>query len=521
MSVTSKLASAAVLARTNFNLFERPDRLARALLSSLPWGLTTSAALASAVARTPDRAAIIDDDGPVSYRTLWQHTDGLAAQLLDNGVGDGTNVGVLCRNHRGFVEALFAVAKTGANVVLMNTGFAGPQLHDVCAAENITMLLHDDDFSDVVVSVPGCRSIDGTTSRSATTSGRTVPPNRHQGRTVILTSGTTGRPKGAARAPDAGAIEGVTALLSRVPLRPGDVQLIAAPLFHAWGLSHLMLGVTRCATSVVSRRFDPLKTLGDLGRHRARVLVAVPVMLQRMVAVGDDKLAAAHLKMSELEVIAVSGSALGGHLATTLACQFGPVVYNTYGSTEVSIAAVATPADLALHPTTVGKPATGVRVEILDKLGNAVPTGVSGRIFVGNSSRFDGYTNGETKESIHGLLSSGDVGHIDNDGYLFVDGRDDDMIISGGENLFPGEIEELLASHPAIAEVAVIGVPDPQFGQELAAFIVRRPGKRLTAAAAKKYVRANLATFKVPKTVTFVDELPRNQTGKILKRTLS
>ena len=520
MSIASKLNAAAVLARANFNLFERPDRIAKAMLTAVPWGMTAAAALAASVARTPDRAAIIDDEGPLSYEALWRHSDALAAKLITIGAKPGVNVAVLCRNHRGFVEAMVAVGKTGANLVLMNTGFAGPQLADVIEAEHITILIHDNDFDELASDVVGCALLDGSTARAAAVTGATVPPNRHQGRTVILTSGTTGRPKGAARDPDAGALEGVAALLSRVPLRPGDVQVVAAPLFHAWGLSHLMLGITRCATTVVMPRFDPAATLDSLGRHHARVLVAVPVLLQRIMSLGEDALAAARLRTSDLQIIAVSGSALGGHLATALARQFGPVVYNTYGSTEVSVAAVATPDDLRRHPTTVGKPAPGVRVEILDNRRQPVAIGRSGRIFVGNASRFDGYTNGETKESVHGLLSSGDVGHFDADGYLFVDGRDDDMIISGGENLFPSEVEELLAGHPSVADVAVVGVPDEQFGQVLAAFVVRVPGRKLTAEAVRKHVRDNLARFKVPKTVTFVDELPRNQTGKILKREL-
>ena len=163
----------------------------------------------------------------------------------------------------------------------------------------------------------------------------------------------------------------------------------------------------------------------------------------------------------------------------------------------------------------------GSIVKILDDDGEQLPARTSGRIFVGNSVQFEGYTGGGTKEQIRGLMSSGDVGHFDDDGLLFIDGRDDDMIVSGGENVFPGEIEELLAGHEAIEEVAAIGVQDEQFGQRLKAFVVVRDGQRLTEDEVKGYVKDNLAGYKTPREVVFVDELPRNPTGKVLKLELA
>jgi fatty-acyl-CoA synthase len=245
----------------------------------------------------------------------------------------------------------------------------------------------------------------------------------------------------------------------------------------------------------------------------------VPVMLQRIVALPPEQLA--RYDTSPLAVVAVSGSALGGRLATEVLHRFGPVVYNTYGSTEVAVASIATPADLHRHPTTVGRPAPGVRVEILDDEGVPLGRGEIGRVFVGGAARFDGYTSGPGKEVQHGLLSSGDVGHFDDDGLLYIDGRDDDMIVSGGENVYPAEVEELLSHHPAVTEVAVVGVPDDDFGQALAAFVVTRPGHDLDDAALREHVRSHLARYKVPRRVTFLDELPRNATGKVLKRALA
>jgi fatty-acyl-CoA synthase len=198
----------------------------------------------------------------------------------------------------------------------------------------------------------------------------------------------------------------------------------------------------------------------------------------------------------------------------------GDNLYNFYGSTEAAQASIATPTDLRAAPGTAGRPPRGTIVKILDHDGREVPTGTTGRIFVGNKGQFEGYTGGGNKQFIDGLMSIGDVGHFDENGRLFVEGRDDDMIISGGENVFPIEIENLLADHEAIREVAVIGVPDQEFGQRLRAFVVVRPGQTLTADDVKSYVKQHLARYKVPRDVEFLDEIPRNPTGKVLKRVL-
>jgi fatty-acyl-CoA synthase len=200
---------------------------------------------------------------------------------------------------------------------------------------------------------------------------------------------------------------------------------------------------------------------------------------------------------------------------------FGPVVYNLYGSTEIAQATIATPDDLALDPATVGRPVRGTVVKIFGEDGRKLPAGSTGRIFVGNYAQFEGYSGGGSKDQLEGLMSSGDVGHFDERGLLFIDGRDDEMIVSGGENVFPAEVEELLAGHEAIVEAAAIGVDDERFGQRLKAFVVLHGGRRLSADEVRQYVRDNLATYKVPRDVVFVDELPRNPTGKVLKRELA
>jgi acyl-coenzyme A synthetase/AMP-(fatty) acid ligase len=224
---------------------------------------------------------------------------------------------------------------------------------------------------------------------------------------------------------------------------------------------------------------------------------------------------------SSLRVIAVSGSALPGPLATQVMDRFGDVLYNLYGSTEVAWATIATPEDLRAAPGCAGRPPLGTVVKLFDEDDREVAAGQTGRIFVASGFPFEGYTGGETKATIGELMSSGDVGHFDAAGRLFVDGRDDDMIISGGENLFPSEVEDLLAAHPAVREVAVIGVEDEEWGQRLKAVVALHEGASATADELKGHVKQNLAAFKVPREIAFVDALPRNATGKVVKRELA
>jgi fatty-acyl-CoA synthase len=294
--------------------------------------------------------------------------------------------------------------------------------------------------------------------------------------------------------------------------------MIAAPMFHSWGFAHFTLGLPLASTLVLRRKFDPEETLRAVAEHRASALVLVPVMLQRILDLPPETIA--RYDVHCLKVIAVSGSVLPGELASRAMDAFGDVLYNLYGSTEVAWATIATPEDLRAAPGTAGRPPMGTVVKLLDADGREVAPGQVGRIFVANEMMFDGYTGGGGKEIVRGLMSTGDVGRFDAAGRLFVDGRDDEMIVSGGENVFPREVEDLLARHAEIEEAAVIGVEDAEFGQRLKAFIVAREGAELSEEAVKGYVKENLARYKVPREVIFLTELPRNATGKVLKRVL-
>jgi fatty-acyl-CoA synthase len=523
---------AAVCIRSGMVGPELPHRVVQMLLGFERHGMLAGAVTIGAI-RHGDRVAIRDERGDVTYTELDERTNALANAWREQGLKPGDGVAVLVRNHRGFLEAVFAAAKLGAKIILLNTSFAGPQIREVAEREGTDLLVYDDEYAEVLEGVdpPHGRwrawvdeeaqhpeRVDDSLESLIADGDTNAPPRAGRApKIVILTSGTTGTPKGAPR-DEPKSLGIIGGLLSKVPFHARETTELAVPMFHALGFAGMALGLALGSTLVVRRHFDPEATLDSLQDNQATALIVVPVMLQRMLELPDNEVATCDT--SHLRVIFVSGSALSVDLVKRTMKAFGPVVYNMYGSTEIAYATIATPKDLAEEPGSVGKVVRGVVVKVLDDDGEEVKSEVSGRIFVGNAAQFEGYTGGETKEQIKGLMSSGDVGHFDRNGRLFIDGRDDEMIVSGGENVFPAEVEELLAGHEAIAEAAVIGVDDEKFGQRLKAFVVLRAGKELSEAEVKDYVKDNLARYKTPREVVFMDELPRNPTGKVLKREL-
>jgi fatty-acyl-CoA synthase len=508
----------------------RPDKLVRIGEQYMRWGASPALGSAANAITDPDGLAIVDDAGTLTWERTHRRSNALARALRDEGVGPGDGVAIMCRNHRYFIEATMAVSKLGAVALYLNTAFAGPQLSDVLEREGPVAMIYDQEFTDLLSEAAGSvrhyiaweekEGADGTTVEELISGapGDDVDAPEEAGRYIILTSGTTGTPKGAQRSQPEG-LSALAALLSKIPRRSRETVMIAAPLFHSWGFLHFILSLPTAATMVLRPRFDPEDTLKATAEHRARVLAVVPVMMQRILSLPEE--VRRRYDLSALEVTAASGSAVSGELATSWMDEFGDNLYNLYGSTEVAWASIATPEDMRAAPGTAGRPPRGTVIRIVDEEENDVELGETGRIFIGNQLAFEGYTGGGDKEHLGDLLSSGDVGHFDDDGRLFIDGRDDEMIVSGGENVFPREVEDLLADHEGVAEAAAIGVDDEDFGQRLRAFVVKEEGTEVSEDDLKSHVKANLARYKVPREIVFVDELPRNATGKVLKRELA
>jgi fatty-acyl-CoA synthase len=507
---------------------ERPDKLARIAFEVARRGPFAAATTMAAI-RWGDRPAFVDELGTLSFREIDERSNALANAWLSDGMKPGDTVAILCRNHRGFADATYAAAKAGFRSVFMNTEFAGPQIDDVCKREGVAALVFDEEYDDRAPASAerhyrawtesgGAGGAQATLEELiASSAPDPVDSGGARPTIVMLTSGTTGTPKGAPRS-EVGSINTLGAMLERVPIRTGEVTYVAPPMFHALGFAHLSLALSFGSKVVTRRRFDPEEFLAGIEEHRATTAIVVPAMLQRTLAIGSERIA--DFDTTSLRIIFCAGSQLPGTTATETLAVFGDVLYVLYGSTEVAYASISVPRDHHEAPTSVGKTVLGAKVRLLDDEGNEVPRGETGRIFVSNGIEFEGYTDGQTKEVIDGLMSSGDVGHFDSAGRLFIDGRDDDMIVSGGENVFPQEVEELLLSHPGLADAAVIGVDDESFGKRLAAYVVAREGESPGVEELKEYVRENLARYKVPRDFVFVEELPRNATGKVLKREL-
>ena len=527
--LADRLFEIRVLRKSGILAPSRPDKTLKVLREIARGGTTPASAIRIAAIKHPDAEFIVDSRGTLTFAEVDHRTDSLAASLQSFGLGEGDSVAIMCRNHRGFIEAMLAASKAGVASIFLNTMFSGPQLAEVVSSEGASAVVHDSEFSDLLDGIPdgvetiladrtdpdGGRSLEAMITESPT---EPAAPTRKNARFIILTSGTTGTPKGARRSSPKG-LGPIAGLLDRIPHRSGETMVVAAPLFHSWGFVNMVLGITLGARLVLDGRFDPGRTMELVERYRAEVLVAVPVMLQRILEL--DRESALEVSPGTLKITTLSGSALPGNLAIRWMDRFGENLYSLYGSTEVAFVAIAGPAELSHDPSTAGRPPRGTEIRLLDEAAGDVPVGTTGRIFVRTGMAFEGYTGGADKERIDGFVSSGDVGHFDPDGLLFVDGRDDEMIVSGGENVFPAEVEDAIARMEGVIEVAVIGVEDERFGQALVAYVVAAGPAAPGEEDVRAHVKESLASYKAPREVRFIDRLPRNATGKVLKRDLS
>ncbi|MBP2193365.1 AMP-binding protein [Nocardia goodfellowii] len=506
----------------------RPDIGVKQMRGLARWGFNLAGGYAAGAAHSPDRVAVIDERGSRTFAEMDARTTALAGAMATLGLGSGDAIGLLARNHRGMVETMVAAGKLGVDVVLMNAGLSGRTLEEIVQRDRLMALFVDSELEELVkylrVDIPRINTDEPPPDTGRTTVDDLIAQGEKKfrmpsqpGRLVVLTSGTSGTPKGARR-PHPRGFGTIAALLSRIPLRMHEIMLIPAPLFHTWGLAGLQISTALRATTVLPEQFDAEDTLRLIAEHQVTSLLVVPTMVERILDLPPA--VRARYDVSSLRVVASCGAPLAAATVLRFFDTFGDLLYNVYGSTEVSWATIATPADMRLSPMTAGRPPLGTKVAVLGEDRRPVPIGAVGRIFVGNHMLFDGYVSAAPPEEVKGLLDTGDVGYLDAAGRLYIAGRDDEMIISGGENVFPRPVEEALALLPQVSEVAVVGVPDRDFGQRLAAFVVKREGVGLDPEMVRNYIRNRLGRVSVPRDVAFLSHLPRGETGKVLKRFL-
>lgn len=484
------------------------------------WGPGVAAMVAASALRFPTRAAVIDDRQTLDYRTVDSRATNLAGYLRAN--HRSGSVGILCRNHGGFVVSQIAVERAGIDVVMMSTALPAPKLKEVLDREEVTILIADDEFAPLVEASESdvfVLSADGDNEHSVDVVSlvmrQCVSPKRRS-QLVLLTSGTTGPPKGARRANRAPSRSDF-GLLSRIPYRLGDTYLVGPPLFHAWGLSQATSALATSSTLILRKKFDARATLKLLAERKIDVLAVVPLMLRRMLRESDPTGGA----VQPPRLVLSSGNVLAGPLATEWMDRFGDHLYNLYGSTEAAIGTIAEPGDLRTAPGTVGRPPRGVTLSILDDEGMPRRIGQSGRVFLSSSMQFGGYTDGTGGERSGTMLATGDLGYVDSSGLLHVDGRANDMIVTGGENVFPSRVEEVLDQHPDIEMSAVVGVADEEYGQRVAGFVVPRAGKAIDLDDLRAFAALELQSFMVPREFVVVEALPMTTTGKVVRHGLS
>jgi acyl-CoA synthetase (AMP-forming)/AMP-acid ligase II len=517
-----------VLRRIGLLKAQDPVKLIKAGKKLKAWGPGFPAAVAAAATRKPQQIAIIDDAGQLTWREFSDDINRLSAALKERGIAPGDPVAVLCRNHRYMVTAMVAIMQIGGRMLLLNTMASASQLGELVQRESAKLVLLDQEFLPVAADIDNDKVIiawadDDTHGLPTVTSiskGQSAADHEKPSRPggiVIFTSGTTGLPKGAQRKEPEN-LDPLLTFFGSIPYEGNSTIVLAAPLFHSWGLLNFGFGLSTVPTYVLRRKFVAEQVITDIATYKAKVLVVVPLMMQRLVDADSEVIK--NSDVSSLKITASSGSALAGELATHFMDTFTDSIYNFYGATETGWVTIAGPKDLRAAPGTAGRIPWRTIVKILDENGAEVPQGETGVIYVGNEMMFAGYTDGNTKDFREGLMHTGDLGYFDSEGRMFVAGRDDDMIISGGENVFPRELEDALIDHPKVHDVVVTGIPDPQWGQVLAAYVVVREGETITEAEIVEYSKENVARFAVPKAVLFLDELPRNPTGKVMKRNL-
>ncbi|MBW0102371.1 long-chain-fatty-acid--CoA ligase [Pseudonocardia sp. KRD291] len=504
------------------------------------------------------------DDEAVRFgptRRTWAQLDErvrrVAAALRAEGVGPGDRIAVLDLNHPSCLELTLACARIGAANAVVNFRLAPPEIVYVINDARAVLLAVGPEFTPAVEQVkdllPTVRRVlhvgtessgasIGTESSGARTSIGTDEYEAWLGAhepdaapydaapddcfVQLYTSGTTGFPKGAMLT-HRGMLSHAEHVAHDFELAPTDVVQVAMPLFHVGGMSYALLALGQGARIVMARTPDPAALLDMFADERITHTFLVPALMGAMTQVPD----AAARDYSSLRAVSYGASPCPLPVMRASLALFGPKLHQVYGMTEAcGVVSSLGPADhadpsVAHRLVSAGKPIIGVEIEVRDpETGAPVPTGGPGEIWVRTEQLMSGYWDkpDATASALtgDGWLRSGDGGHIDADGYLFVTDRIKDMIVSGGENVYPAEVERVLAEHPSVGDVAVIGVPDERWGEVPKAVVVAAPGQHVDPDALLAYCREQLASFKCPKSVDVLDELPRNPTGKILKKDL-
>lgn len=533
-----------VLRATGVGAPVRPSRIASFVKSARNTQLGPHLAVMLHAVTHPDKEAIVEYGADGVRRTTWGELDALvnrlAHALVARGVRGGGRVAVMLPNGTEYLIVQQALARLGATAVQI--GFrlkAGEIAYILSNAEPVATVVHAEHLAAMRAARAESRTTtpmlvvggdddafgdDDDWDRALAEASPELPPRASGGDgggVIVYTSGTTGKPKGANRAWRKTGLESVADMMLQVGMRADDRHLVVCPLYHSAAPAFVAIMLSLGATVVLMNHFDAEAALDLIQRERVTCSLMVPTMLVRMANLPQAT--RDRYDTSSLRWVMSGAAPLTTEAARRFMDAFGPLLWNFYGATETGLVTLAGPGDHVGRPGTIGRMLRGNEIRLLGDDGRDVPRGEIGELYARNSTLISGYhRNAEATSSAQrdGFFSVGDLGRVDADGYYFLESRKHDMVISGGVNIYPREIEDHLHAHPAILEAAVIGVPDPEWGETLRAFVVVRDGERVSEAEVIAFCREGLADFKRPRQVTFLPELPRNPTGKVLKREL-
>lgn len=504
------------------------------------------------------RPALVSSDRRLTFRELDLRVSRLAAALRQRGVGPGDRVGLFLHNGHEFIEATAALQRLGAVAVYVGYRLKPREVAYILTHAGASALICDAGLVDVVdaaralpqaevavedrppmatslppercfvtgaVAPPGYGRYEDLASPhpgDAPGDLDDVLPAAAHGGALLYTSGTTGRSKGAHRDLGKTSLVAVAALMAELPLYRDDRHLVACPLYHAAGQSfaQMVMGIGGCL--ILPPRFDAAALPSLIDRERVTSSVLAPTMLARLCELPEEAVRAHDL--SSLRWLLSVAAPLPTEVARRTEARFGEILYNMYGATETGLVTLARPGEHTARPGTIGRRLFGNDIRVLDDRGADMPVGTVGELFVRNGTMVTGYHEdaGATAAAQRaGYFTVGDMGYRDADGYYYLADRKSDMVISAGVNIYPWEIEQRLHEHPRVADCAVVGVPDSEWGESLWAFVVTRDGAEPELGEAlRAFVGGALADYKRPRRVVFLDSIPRSATGKIDKRRL-
>jgi acyl-CoA synthetase (AMP-forming)/AMP-acid ligase II len=488
--------------------------LFRLLEAILTTGINLMALLRVAAKLHPRRTAVIDEQERLTFPQLWRQAEALAGALhTDHGIRPRQKVALACRNHAAAIKAIFAFSRLGTHVFLVNPEMSAAQLLALEERSRFDFYVYDDPLAAAFADPPLSRKslpsyhrtdpcIDRLASRPRPAKVRLKKVKT--GNIVIMTGGTTGQPKAASRKPSLfDFLPPFVALLTRIHLDNYRSAYVATPIYHGFGVSALFMGVILGMEMHFTRRFDAARACELIARHRIEAMTVVPLMLQRML--NRDSAA-----LASLRCVITGAAPLSPALARESLARLGPTLFNLYGTSEGGFAIMAAPHELARKPESIGKAVRGVCVRILDEKNQEVAEKAVGRLCVRSSAT----------TSKKDWIETGDLAFRDAEGDIFLCGRVDDMIVSGGENVYPIELENVLLQHPDVAAVAVVGIADTEFGQRLRAVVAMKKGSLPDQGALLDWLRPRVARHQMPAVVEFRDELPYTALGKPDKKAL-